>query len=52
VAYRIAEPARVPAIPVDHDGAEYVVSTRGDSDDWRKRPEPADRPTFRLEPET
>ncbi len=98
---RTGEPARIPVIPVDHDGARYVVSTRGDSDwvrnvraagtlelasrgrpperyravevpvddrppviaayrakagrtvelYWRKRPEPADHPTFRLEPE-
>ena len=98
---RTGEPARVPVIPVDHDGARYVVSTRGESDwvrnvrsagslelagrgrapqryravevpvdqrppiiaayrnragrtvevYWRKRPEPADHPTFRLEPE-
>jgi deazaflavin-dependent oxidoreductase (nitroreductase family) len=96
------EQARVPVIPVDHGGATYVVSTRGDSDwvrnvratgtlelaargrpperyraaevpvddrppviaayrakagrtvevYWRKRPEPADHPTFRLEPES
>jgi deazaflavin-dependent oxidoreductase (nitroreductase family) len=99
---RTGEPARVPVIPVDHDGARYVVSTRGDSDwvrnvrsagslelhgrgtapqryratevpvadrppiiaayrkkagrtvdiYWRKRPEPADHPTFRLKPAT
>jgi deazaflavin-dependent oxidoreductase (nitroreductase family) len=96
---RTGEPARVPVIPVDHEGARYVVSTRGESEwvrnvraagsleltgrhaapqryravevpvdhrppiiaayrakagravepYWRKRPEPADHPTFRLE---
>lgn len=29
---RSGEPRRVPAIPVEHEGARYVVSTRGDSD--------------------
>jgi deazaflavin-dependent oxidoreductase (nitroreductase family) len=98
---RSGEPTRVPVIPADHDGARYLVSTRGESDwvrnvraagslelvgrgkapqryravevpvderppiiaayrakagrtvetYWRKRPEPADHPTFRLEPE-
>ena len=98
---RSGEPARIPVIPVDHDGARYVVSVRGESDwvrnvrsagslelvgrgrprqrfrtvevpvddrppiiaayrakagrtvdlYWRKLPEPADHPTFRLEPE-
>lgn len=28
-------PMRVPVIPVDHDGARYIVSTRGESD-WVK----------------
>ncbi len=29
---RTGEPARVPVIPVDHDGARYVVSVRGESE--------------------
>ena len=29
------EPQSVPVIPVDHDGARYIVSTRGESD-WVK----------------
>jgi deazaflavin-dependent oxidoreductase (nitroreductase family) len=29
---RSGEPLRVPVIPVEHDGARYVVSTRGESD--------------------
>ncbi len=29
---RSGEPTRVPVIPVDHDGAPYLVSTRGESD--------------------
>lgn len=93
-------PLRVPVIPVDHDGARHVVSTRGESDwvrnlrasgrgelagkerverfraqelpvdqrapviasyrtkagrfvegYWRKLPDPADHPVFRLKPE-
>jgi hypothetical protein len=87
---------RIPVIPVQHGGTQYVVSTRGDSDwvqnvraagelelngramrasevpadergpiideyrkkagktvdaYWKKLPEPADHPTFRLERE-
>ena len=26
------EPRRVPVIPVEHEGARYIVSTRGESD--------------------
>jgi deazaflavin-dependent oxidoreductase (nitroreductase family) len=94
------QPRRVPVIPVEHEGAHYVVSTRGESDwvrnaragevielecrkgasgrfravevpveqrepiitayrakagrtvevYWRKRPDPLEHPTFRLEP--
>jgi deazaflavin-dependent oxidoreductase (nitroreductase family) len=94
------EPRRTPVIPVEHEGARYIVSTRGDSDwvrnartsgtielecrtgpsgrfravevpvdqrepiiaayramagrevngYWRRRPDDADHPTFRLEP--
>jgi deazaflavin-dependent oxidoreductase (nitroreductase family) len=29
---RTGEPRRVPVIPVEHGGARYIVSTRGDSD--------------------
>jgi deazaflavin-dependent oxidoreductase (nitroreductase family) len=29
---RSGEPRRVPVIPVEHEGARYLVSTRGDSD--------------------
>ncbi len=29
---RSGRPLRVPVIPVDHDGARYLVSTRGESD--------------------
>jgi deazaflavin-dependent oxidoreductase (nitroreductase family) len=99
---RSGEPKQVPVIPVEHEGARYLVSTRGDSDwvrnarasgtvdlackggpsgrfravevpveqrepiiaayrekagrtvetYWRKRPDPGDHPTFRLEPAT
>jgi hypothetical protein len=97
---RTGEDRKVPVIPVEHEGARYIVSTRGDSDwvrnaresgtielrcrgggsggfraievpveqrepiisayrakagrtvetYWRKRPDPVDHPTFRLEP--
>jgi deazaflavin-dependent oxidoreductase (nitroreductase family) len=97
---RSGEPKQVPVIPVEHEGARYIVSTRGDSDwvrnargsgtvelrcrrggsgrfravevpveqrapiiaayraragrevevYWRRRPDAADHPTFRLEP--
>ena len=96
---RSGQAETVPVIPVDHEGARYVVSTRGESDwvrnvraagvvelgrpgkgerynaievpveerapiielyrakagrtveaYWKKLPEPADHPTFRLEP--
>jgi deazaflavin-dependent oxidoreductase (nitroreductase family) len=92
---------QVPVIPVEHDGARYIVSTRGESDwvrnarsagrvelrrggrgesfaaveigvaerapiidayrakagrtvdsYWKRLPDPADHPTFRLEPPT
>jgi hypothetical protein len=29
---RTGEPQRVPVIPVEHEGARYIVSTRGESD--------------------
>lgn len=96
---RTGRPLRVPVIPVEHDGARYVVSTRGESDwvrnlrsvghgelstrrgsepfqavevpeeerepvidayrrragrtvtgYWKKLPDPADHPVFRIEP--
>jgi hypothetical protein len=92
---RSGERQRIPVIPVDHGGARYVVSTRGDSDwvknvraaggielagrqmraveipvaerdaiiaayrekagktveaYWKKLPDAADHPVFRLEP--
>ena len=97
---RTGEPTKVPVIPVEHEGARYIVSTRGEADwvrnarasgtielicrgsgpqryratevpvaereaiiaayrakagrtvetYWRKRPDPADHPAFRLEP--
>lgn len=96
---RTGAPMRVPVIPVRHEGARYVVSTRGEADwvrnlraagqlrlerkgggedlratevpvserppiiaayrreagrtvdaYWRKLPDPADHPVFRLEP--
>jgi deazaflavin-dependent oxidoreductase (nitroreductase family) len=96
---RSGEPQRIPVIPIEHDGARYVVSTRGESDwvrnvraagevelegkggterlraievpaaerapiieayrakagrtveaYWKKLPDPADHPVFRLEP--
>ncbi len=96
---RSGEPRKVPVIPVEHEGARFIVSTRGEADwvrnarasgtvelvrkgggqerlratevpvgqrepiiaayrakagrtveaYWRKRPDPADHPTFRLE---
>ena len=60
---RSGEPQRVPVIPVDYQGARYIVSTRGESD-WvrnlreagktvdtyfEKLPEAEDHPIFRVE---
>jgi hypothetical protein len=59
------KPQRIPVIPVEHDGARYLVSTRGESEwvrnlyrkaagrverYWRTLPDPADHPVFRIEP--
>jgi deazaflavin-dependent oxidoreductase (nitroreductase family) len=48
---RSGEEQRIPVIPVDHDGARYVVSTRGESD-WVRNIRAAGRAELRGKNET